>query len=75
MHYSDGQELQFGDLVRLGDDPSGVVVAVIDAGEFSEECPKAEWAYLKVGFLVRFAKFGLIHYTTPEPDLQLLRRA
>jgi hypothetical protein len=34
MNYRDGQAVQLGDKVRLGDDQSGVVVAVIEAGEY-----------------------------------------
>lgn len=52
-----------------------MVVAVIGAGEYSEEHPEAQWGYLGKGAMVEFAKYGLIHYEEPEePDLELIAR-
>ena len=57
-------------LFRIGDHVSdgglsGIVVANIEAGEFSAEYEAADWAYLAVGVLVMTVESGLVHY--PEP--------
>jgi hypothetical protein len=75
MKYPDGQEVLVGDKVRLGDDDGGVVVCSIDTGNYSHEAPEAQWSYLKKGVVIKFPKFGLIHYETSEPDLVLIARA
>lgn len=75
MKYSDGQEVRLGDRVKLGADDGGIVVASIDSGEYSQEHPAEQWAYLKRGVLIEFPTYGLIHYEEPEPDLQLIERA
>lgn len=75
MKYCDGQEVKLGDKVKLGDDTGGVVVCSIDTGEYSDEHPATAWAYLKKGVMISFPKYGLIHYTEPEEDLQLIARA
>jgi hypothetical protein len=75
MKYSSGQEVRLGDKVKLGDDSDGVVVCSIDTDEYSPEFPRAEWAYLARGVLVKFPKYGVIHYEQTEPDLELLARA
>jgi len=74
MKYPDGQDVMLGDKVRLGDDDGGVVVCSIDAGEYSAEAPEEQWSYLKKGVMIKFPKFGLIHYDKPEPDLALIAR-
>jgi hypothetical protein len=74
MKYADGEEVRLGDKVTLGSD-SGVVVCSIDTAEYTDENPEAQWGYLKEGVMIEFPKFGLIHYTEAEPDLQLLARA
>lgn len=75
MKYADGREMKLGDRVRLGADDGGVVVALIETGEYSEGHPGAEWSYLKKGAMVEFPLYGLIHYETPEEDLELIARA
>jgi hypothetical protein len=75
MKYPDGQEVQLGDRVKLGQDDGGVVVASIDTNEYSDEHSKAQWGYLKKGVMIEFPKYGLIHYEEPEPDLRLIARA
>lgn len=74
MKYADGQEMKLGDRVRLGADDGGVVVCLIETGEYSEEHPEGQWSYLKKGAMVEFPKYGLIHYEQPESDLQLIAR-
>jgi hypothetical protein len=75
MKYVDGQEVQLGDKVRLGDRAGGVVVASIDTDEYTPEHPKTEWEYLKRGVMVKFPEYGLIHYEEAEPDLALVERS
>jgi len=74
MKYPDGQEVRLGDKVKLGQDEGGVVVCLIDRGEYSDDYPEAQWGYLKKGVMINFPSYGLIHYVEPEPDLQLLAR-
>jgi hypothetical protein len=74
MKYADGQDVMVGDKVRLGGDEGGVVVCSIDTGQYSAEAPEAEWSYLKKGVVIKFPKFGLIHYEKTEPDLALIAR-
>ncbi len=75
MKYPDGQDVKLGDKVKLGQDQGGVVVCSIDTGECSAEYPETEWAHLKRGVVIKFPKYGLIHYEEPEPDLELIERA
>ncbi|MGJ4952295.1 hypothetical protein [Bradyrhizobium sp. HKCCYLS20291] len=75
MRYPDGQTITLGDRVRLGMDDGGLVVAHIDANEYSADYPQAEWAYLGKGALVTFPTYGLIHFEVADPDLELVSRA
>jgi hypothetical protein len=75
MNYPDGQEVRVGDRVRMGDDSDGVVVFSIDRDEYAADYPKADWTYLKVGVMVHFPKYGLIHFVEHEEDLELISRA
>ena len=75
MKYADGQDVRLGDQVRLGGDDGGRVVCSIDTSEYSDECPEAQWSYLKKGVVISFPRFGLIHYVKAEEDLQLIARA
>ena len=76
MKYPDGQSIQLGDKVRIGEDSGVIVVCSIDTNEYSEEYPKAEWASLNRGVLITFPLYGLIHYEEePDGDLVLIARA
>lgn len=75
MKYSDGQEVRVGDQVKLGNIECGLVVASIDSNEYDELYPREQWAYLKKGVIIKFPKYGLIHYEEPEIDLQLVKRS
>jgi hypothetical protein len=75
MRYPDGQDVRVGDRVKLGEDDRGIVVASIDTDEYSEAHPRAQWGYLKRGVMIEFPMHGLIHYETPEKDLELVERA
>ncbi len=48
---------------------SGIIVAIISEGKFSPNFPARDWAYLKVGILVKTAQAGLIHF----PDTELIQ--
>jgi hypothetical protein len=53
----------------------GVVVAVIDTGEYTADHPESQWGYLKKGAMIEFPLHGLIHDENAEPDLQLIERS
>ncbi len=74
--YFDGEEVHLGDKVRLADDDSGLVVAVITTSEGDENNPAEQWGYLETGAMIEFKKYGLHHYPDPseEPDLSLIAR-
>jgi hypothetical protein len=74
MKYVDGSEVMLGDVVAMGDGAEGVVVCNFDANQYEAGFPLAEWAYLKQGVLVRFTKYGLVHYEQLDPDLGFVRR-
>lgn len=75
MKYGDGQEIMLGDRVALGNDSNGVVVCLLDAGEYSANCSEAEWGYLEEGVIIDFPVYGRIHYKIVEPDVSLIARA
>ena len=72
--YGSGDEVRLGDRVRLGveDSPArrGQVVFVIERNEFTPDFPAHEWIYLYKGFMVKLEDGNLIHYETPEDDLE-----
>lgn len=74
MKYPDGQEVMVGDRVQLGKDDRGVVVCSLDAKEFTDTYPEAQWGYLRNGVMIEFPLYGLIHYIKPEAELKLLAR-
>jgi hypothetical protein len=75
MNYATGESVKLGDRVSLGSDSDGVVVFVIDTGEYSAIYPEAEWSYLKKGVMISFPKYGLIHYEEIlESDVKLIAR-
>lgn len=75
MQYADGQQIKLGDRVALGSDRSGVVVCLIDSGEYTERCPEKDWSYLGRGAIVDFREFGLVHYEEVEEAVRLVERA
>jgi len=74
LKYSNGQEVRIGDKVAMGDDVGGVVVCDIGAGKFSPKYLADEWSYLKVGILIEFPKYGVVHIQGLDPDLKLIAR-
>ncbi len=73
MKYSDRKEVRLGDKVTV-DGVNGIVVAVIDTGQYSEAYPEG-WSYLNIGALIEANEFGLIHYEVSDEDLVLVERA
>lgn len=47
----------------------------MDDGIYTEAHPREQWDYLGRGVMIEFLKWGLIHYETPEPGLELVSRA
>ncbi|WP_313759708.1 hypothetical protein [Diaphorobacter nitroreducens] len=74
MMYFSGSPILLGDRVGLGGGVTGIVVAVIDSGLYSEDYPEREWAYLNSGVLIETAEAGLIHRPVAGDDFDLLER-
>ena len=74
MKYRDGQDVRIGDRVQLGEDRGGIVVASMDTGEYTADHPASQWSYLKVGVMIEFLRYGLIHFEEPDEDLMLIAR-
>ena len=62
MNYENGTAVLIGDMVGLGGGMTGVVVAVIAAGEFSAGYSADDWRYLRTGVLVESPQADIIHY-------------
>jgi hypothetical protein len=76
VKYGDGHICLLGDTVSLGG-KLGTVVSDIDGGQYgvAPEHSAGQWAYLGAGVMIDFESYGLVHYTEPEHDLRLIRRA
>ncbi len=74
MRYPSGEEARVGYRVRIGTWSLGTVVCSIDLGEYTAEHPREQWGYLGRGVMVLTEKAGLIHYTEPEEDMELISR-
>jgi hypothetical protein len=74
MRYRDGNLAKIGDVLRIDDHHSGVVVGCMDDGAF---LPGFEqWGYLQHGVMVDTSFGGLVHYTEETcGELALDRRA
>lgn len=72
MKYIDGIEVMLGDNVLVDGEP-GIVVAVIDSGQYSETYTKG-WGFLERGALIEAKVFGLIHYLEADEDLVFVDR-
>ena len=71
--YSSGDEIRVGDQVDHPGPATGVVVFVLERGEFAPGFPAEEWSYLESGFMVQDPDGTLIFY--PEPDACITLRA
>ncbi len=72
MKYSDGRRVAVGDRVKLWNSQHGTIVCSIDSGGFTKEFPKAQWAYLKSGIIVKADSGEIFHYTEPDEDFELV---
>lgn len=72
--YFSGSPVLLGDRVDLGAGVTGVVVAVIESGLYSEDYPESEWGYLNSGVLIETSEAGLIHRPDAGYDFVLLER-
>jgi hypothetical protein len=75
MKYADGLEVLLGDKVSLGGGMTGVVVAAIDSDNYSTTDLRRDWSYLSHGVLVQSSEAGMVHFSGPDADLQLIRRS
>jgi len=74
MNYFEGPKILAGDQVLLNGDCEGVVAFCIDNDDYSEEFPKAEWEYLKEGFMVKSDRYGLVHHREADEDITFIKR-
>ena len=74
MNYPNGDQIKLGDTIKLWDGCIGVVVCSFDDKQYSNDFIEKEWGYLEVGILVDTNEAGLIHYTEPEVDFELISR-
>ena len=65
MQLEDGTEVHAGDRVVISNGDRGVVVASIDAGEYSAGFTKEAWDYLGGGIIVRTKRGALVHFENP----------
>ncbi|NQY01453.1 MAG: hypothetical protein HRT70_10100 [Flavobacteriaceae bacterium] len=75
MKYKTGEVAKVGDIVQLWEGNLGKVVCSIDTNEYSKEYAFNEWSYLKVGILIMSDSAGLVHKTSSDEDLKLIKRS
>ena len=75
MQYADNQMVQIGDEVTINADERGIVIGLIETAEYLEGLVSQEWSYLGNGAIVKSDKFGLLHYTSFEEEVQFKNRA
>jgi len=73
MNYPNGASVQIGDIVHLGGEQSGVVVGIIDDGEYAEGYREEDWKYLEHGLIVS-TDFGDLRLDEPDEDFELVSR-
>jgi hypothetical protein len=62
MFYPDATEVLIGDVVTIGSNGKGTVVACMYRGDFSSTHPREHWGYLGTGVLVDTDFGGVVHY-------------
>jgi len=72
MKYGDGRRVAVGDRVKLWHDQFGIIVCSIDTGEYTKDYPKASWAYLSTGVLIKTDSGELFHYNDTDEDFELV---
>lgn len=73
MIYASGEAVQIGDTVHLGGNQSGVIVGIIDDGEYADGYREEDWEYLGNGLIVS-TDFGDLRLDEPDEDLELVAR-
>ncbi len=73
MIYANGESVQIGDTVHLGGNQSGVIVGIIDDGEYADGYREEDWKYLGNGLIVS-TDFGDLRLDEPDEDLELIAR-
>lgn len=73
MNYPNGESVQIGDTVYLGGNQSGVVVGIIDDGEYADGYREEDWKYLGNGLIVS-TDFGDLRLDEPDEDFELVAR-
>jgi len=71
MKYADGTIAELGDRLDMGQGDTGIVVAIMDDGVYSEGFPQEQWGFLKEGALVDTSFGGLVHYDRFDDDLSI----
>lgn len=66
MKDKNGTIIHLGDSVSLPNKEAGYVVLSIDTGEFSQEFPENDWAYLGGGIMIKTRKGALIHIASND---------
>ena len=62
MNYASGEKVRVGDSVCINTQYQGIVVAVIDDGQYSKEYTEEQWSYLKSGLIIDTDFGGIVHY-------------
>jgi hypothetical protein len=74
QRYYSGEEIHIGDRVTYGGTP-GVILFVIDRGEFSPEFPAEHWSGCRTGFMIRSKSMGLVMLDRSDEVLEFISRA
>ena len=61
MKFSDGTDIEPGDLIQIDGKYRGRVIASMDTNKYL--AGKDSWSYLRVGIMVGTDFGGLVHYT------------
>ena len=67
--------MKVGDRVKLWEGCHGIIVCSMDTDEYTPDYPKQQWGYLKRGVMIDTDKAGLVHYTDPDSEMELIERA
>jgi hypothetical protein len=73
MRYSDGNQSRCGDVVLINGRDRGLVLADIEAGQYSDGLKAEDWSYLGRGVLVKTDFAGLVHYENASSELITLQ--
>ncbi len=74
MKYPSGEKIRLGDVLKVWEGCTGIVVCSIEEGKYTEEYNEKDWSYLQKGILITTDAGGLIHYPEPENNFELIQR-